>query len=367
MAHLFEHLMFAGSKNVSSFDVPLQAVGGDNNAFTNADITNYYTIVPSANVETAFWLESDRMKNLDINKRSLEVQKKVVVEEFNQRYLNQPYGDAWLKIRPIAYQKHPYRWATIGKNVEQIQSVTLTEVEDFYSRFYSPSNAILVVSGSIDYKRGRALAEKWFGDIQKKTHTEQLLTQEPVQEEYRQIQVRGRVPNEALYMVYHMPGRKEKAYYACDLLSDLLGNGKSSSLYQELVRKKEMMSSVSCYVTGNADPGLFVIEGKLKDGFSFQDIKDSISEEIEKLAKGNTRIDESLSKVKNMAESSVTFGNVELLNRSMSLAYASFLGNTGLVNEEVRHIQSVDVSDIVQQAGDVLKDDNVSVLEYHKK
>lgn len=364
-AHLFEHLMFGGSKHVENFDVPLQAVGGDNNAFTNTDITNYYITIPSANVETAFWLESDRMLSLSFDPEVLEVQRKVVIEEFKQRYLNQPYGDVWLKLRPVAYQQHPYQWATIGKEISHIENATMEDVREFFGTYYQPTNAILVVAGDITAARALELTEKWFGPIPGKQSPSGEVPVEPTQNEPRFLEITANVPSDSIYKAYHMSGRKGKSYHASDLLSDLLGRGKSSVLYNELVKKRPIFSSISAYVTGSYDPGLFVISGKPLPGVSLEDADLEIRELLEPIKQ---HIDqEDLQKVKNQAEATTVFAEVDLLNRAMGLAYAAFLGNPDLINEELDLVKSVNAADIQQAAQQILREDNCTTLYYRSK
>ena len=365
-AHLFEHLMFGGSKNIQNFDEPLQKVGGENNAFTNTDITNYYITVPSNNVETAFWLESDRMLGLSFDPKVLDVQKKVVVEEFKQRYLNQPYGDLWLKLRPLAYHVHPYRWPTIGKDVSHIEQVTMDDVKDFFSNHYRPSNAILVVSGDISEKRAITLTEKWFGEIEERNVKLDSIKEEPKQTESRQIEAYGSVPSKAIYKVFHMASRFSDEYFVQDLMSDILGRGKSSLLYQKLVKEKPIFSSISSYVTGSFDPGLMVISGKLNEGMEIEEANDAIHSTIDYLiAEGVDN--RSLEKVKNQSESTHIFSQVELLNRAMGLAFASFLGDTNLINEEPKRFREVTKDQIIRSAEEVLIPENSSTMFYLPK
>lgn len=365
-AHLFEHLMFGGSANVPNYDEPLQKVGGDNNAFTSPDITNYYITLPSENIETAFWLESDRMLSLSFDPKVLEVQRSVVIEEFKQRYLNQPYGDVWLKLRPLAYKEHPYRWATIGKEIDHIAKATMDDVKSFFKRFYVPNNAVLVVAGNIGLQDTKHLTEKWFGGIPKGEKYERKLVAEPKQTEYRFLETEASVPSDALYMAFHMPGRNSEDYYAVDLLSDVLGRGKSSVLYNELVEKNRFFNALNAYVMGSSDPGLLVINGKLNSGVSIKQGEDAVWELIEKF-KTDPISNNTLQKVKNKAESTLVFSEVELLNRAMNLAYAWTLGDPDLVNHEGRRIQAVGTKDIVRQANNILRKENASVLRYYAK
>lgn len=365
-AHLFEHLMFGGSVNIPSYDEPLQKVGGENNAFTTPDYTNYYISIPSNNLETAFWLESDRMLSLAFDPQSLEVQRKVVIEEFKQRYLDQPYGDAWLNMKPMAYKTHPYRWNTIGKEISHIEDATMEDVKSFFKKFYIPNNAILVVAGDVTTNQVKALSEKWFGSIPAGEPYQRNLPQEPGQGEERSQTVEGKVPMNAFYRAYHMPDRLDTRYHTIDMLSDILGRGKSSRLYTKLVKEKKLLNSVSASITGSIEPGLFVISGKLKEGVSFEEVDQLVDEEINVLLENGLQADE-LDKVKMQAESSHVFSEVELLNRAMSLAYYTLLGNTELVNKETDAINSVKEEALIAEAKKMLSKTNCSTLYYQKK
>ncbi|MEQ8583920.1 MAG: pitrilysin family protein [Marinoscillum sp.] len=364
-AHLFEHLMFGGSKNVKNFDEPLQAVGGDNNAFTNTDITNYYITIPSANVETAFWLESDRMLSLSFDPEVLEVQRKVVIEEFKQRYLNQPYGDVWLKLRPLAYQKHPYQWPTIGKEISHIEEATMEDVKSFFNAHYHPGNAVLVVAGDISEKKALELTNKWFGEIPGKAASNGMIEAEPPQTAPRFMVVEDNVPADAIYKTYHMPNRLGKPYHAADLLSDILGRGKSAILFNELVKKRPLFSSLSAHVTGSYDPGLLVISGRLLPGVDLKEADQAIQKHLEPMKQSMDA--ELLQKVKNQAEATTVFAEVDLLNRAMGLAYAAFLGNVNLINEELDQIKSLKAEDILESARMILREDNCTTMYYQKR
>lgn len=362
-AHLFEHLMFSGSVNIPSYDEPLQQAGGENNAFTSPDITNYYLTVPAQNIETGFWLESDRMLNLAFSEQGLEVQRKVVVEEFKQNYLNQPYGDVWLKLRPLAYQQHPYRWATIGKEVSHIENAVMDDVRAFFQKHYSPANAILVIAGNITFERAKELTEKWFGPIPGGVKYERNLPVEPRQTEARLLEVEADVPLTALYKAYHMPGRLSPEYHAADLLSDLLGRGNSSRLYNELVKEKKLFNSISAFVTGSLEPGLLMIQGKLNVGIDVQEANAAVEEIVARLRDEHVSAEE-LQKVKNQAETSIVFSEIELLNRAMNLAYGKLMGNPNFINEEAAHVQAITPEDIHRQAQEILRPDNCSTLLY---
>lgn len=364
-AHLFEHLMFGGSKNIEAFDEPLQAVGGENNAFTSTDITNYYITLPSNNLETAFWLESDRMMELSFNPKVLEIQRKVVIEEFKQRYLNQPYGDIWLKLRPLAYQVHPYQWATIGKEISHIEDATMEDVKDFFYSYYRPNNASLVVAGDVREKDVLALAHKWFGAIPPGEKLRQPLPTEPRQTEARKLDVEADVPLAALYKAYHMPGRGSQGYYTADLMGDLLGRSKSSVLYQELVKKEKLFNSLNAYISGSADPGLLMISGKVNEGVSLEEADQAVEGLVDEFKHQLT--DEKIEKVKNQAESTLLYTEVEVLNRAMNIAYGAFLGNPNLVNTEIEMTQSVTRDHMLETIPEILRKDNCSTLYYHSK
>ncbi len=365
-AHLFEHLMFGGSQNISDFDGELQKVGGESNAFTSTDFTNYYMVLPAINIETAFWLESDRMMGLSFNPDVLEVQKKVVIEEFKQRYLNQPYGDVWLKLRPLAYQNHPYKWATIGKEIAHIENANVNDVETFFKTHYVPNNAILVIAGNVVAHQMFSLAEKWFGGIPAGREIIRNIEKEPQQIGARKLIVEAKVPLKAIFRAYHMPSRLSEDYYACDLLSDILGRSHSSRLYDTLVKEKRLFNSLNAYITGSIDPGLLVISGKMNKGVSIEQAESEIEGIIEDIRK-NSVSEEELEKVKNQAESTLIFSEVELMNRALHLAYASALGDIEIINMEKKQIQKVTTEKIKQLADIILKSSNSSTLFYVPK
>ncbi|MEO7992576.1 MAG: pitrilysin family protein [Chryseolinea sp.] len=362
-AHLFEHLMFGGSVNVPNYDEPLQMVGGENNAFTNTDITNYYLTVPAANIETGFWLESDRMLSLSFDPNVLEVQRKVVIEEFKQRYLNQPYGDVWLKLRPLAYNVHPYKWATIGKEISHIENATMDDVKNFFFEHYTPNNAVLVVAGNVTHDQVKNLSEKWFGPIPAGKKSQRALPIEPSQKQKKFLEVKAKVPADAFYKSWHMPGRFDDDYYAIDLMSDMLSRGQSSRLYQQLVKEQELFTSISSFVMGTIDPGLFVISGRVKEGVDLKKAEEAVDEILEAIISKGVD-EEELQKVKNQAESSMEFEKVEVINRAMNLAFSSLSGNANLVNEEGDRINSVTIQDIKRVAGNILREENSSVMYY---
>lgn len=362
-AHLFEHLMFSGSVNIPSYDEPLQKVGGENNAFTSQDITNYYLSLPAANIETGFWLESDRMLDLAFSENGLDVQRKVVVEEFKQNYLNQPYGDVWLKLKPLAYQTHPYQWNTIGKEISHIEEAEMADVRAFFRRHYAPQNAILVVAGAVAFDEVKRLAEKWFGPIAGGERQPRQLPQEPAQTEARRTEVTAAVPLSALYKAYHMPARLDPRYHAIDLLGDLLGRGKSSRLHQRLVKELQLFNNVSASVTGALDPGLLVVSGKLNAGVALAEADRAVEAVVAELLRAEVPAEE-LQKVKNQAEAGLVFGEIELLNRALALAIGKLLGNANLVNEEPAQLQAVTPADVRAAAELVLRPENCSTLYY---
>ncbi|MFT5618442.1 MAG: zinc protease [Arenicella sp.] len=365
-AHLFEHLMFGGSKNIPNYDSPLQRVGGQNNAFTSPDITNYYVTLPTENIETAFWLESDRMMSLSFDPEVLEVQRKVVIEEFKQRYLDQPYGDVWLKLRPLAYKVHPYKWATIGKNIQHIEDVTMEDVKAFFKKFYNPSNAIMVVAGNIKTKEVQVLVEKWFAEIPKGEPYHRNLPEEPKQTEARFLEMEADVPVDILYKVYHTVDKVCPKMSATDLLSDILGRGKTSRLYSKLVRENQIFNSLDAYITGSIENGLLIIAGKPSKGVSLEKANEALEIELEAF-KNELIEEEELEKVKNQAESTLAFSEIEILNRAMALAFATLLGDTEMVNQESEKIQAVTAKEIQEIAKEVLAKENSSTLFYKAK
>ena len=364
-AHLFEHLMFGGSRHIPSYDEPLQKVGGENNAFTSSDITNYYITLPAANVETAFWLESDRMLSLSFDPNVLDVQQKVVIEEFKQRYLNQPYGDVWLKLRPLVYEQHPYRWATIGKDISHIENATLDDVRAFFYKYYLPNNAVLVVAGNVTTEQVKQLCAKWFAPIPAGEQYIRNVPKEPVQTAARHMDISAKVPLDGLYKAYHMPGRFQAGYQATDLLSDMLGRSKSSRLYQQLLRNNPLFSNVGAYLTSSDDPGLLVVQGTLNEGVSLEEA-DAAVEAVVDLFISQTVAEEELVKVKNQGEATLAFSEVELLNRAMNLAFAANAGDPELVNQEAAGIQAVTPDAVQAMARQVLRKDNCSTLYYRR-
>lgn len=365
-AHLFEHLMFGGSKNIPSYDSPLQNVGGDNNAWTSNDLTNYYLTLPAANIETGLWLESDRMLELDFSQESLDVQKKVVVEEYKQRYLNQPYGDVPLLIRPLAYKKHSYKWPTIGADIKHIEEASLEDVKAFFYAHYAPNNAIISVTGNVEPDEVFELVKKWFGDIPKRNVTKRNLIPEPPQNQMRRLTVERDVPTDMLQMVFHMCARMDSDYYAMDLLSDVLSNGSSSRLYQHLVKQKKIFTDVHAYISGDMEKGLFAFAGHISDDVSVEDAENAIWEEIDAI-KSELVGSYEFQKVKNKVESSLTFSEINFLNKAMNLAQFELMGEAEDINSEVSKYQQVTAEEIKDCANKVLIRSNCSVLCYLSK
>ena len=362
-AHLFEHLMFGGSINIPDYDTHVQNAGGENNAWTNNDITNYYITLPKQNVETGFWLESDRMLSLDFSEKSLEVQRHVVIEEFKQRNLNQPYGDVGHLVRGLAYQQHPYQWPTIGKTPSHIENATLDEVKDFFFRYYAPNNAILSVTGNISFEETVRLAEKWFGPIPRRDVKPRNLPKEPQQTEERRLVVERNVPVDALYMAFHKCDRKHPDYHTFDLMSDILCNGRSSRLIQHLVQKKQVFSSIDAYISGSIDDGLIQIGGKPAPGVSLEDAEAAIWQELE--AMKTERIDENeLEKVKNRYESEQIFNNINYLNVATNLAFFELIGKAEDINHEVEKYRAITSERIMEVSKQTFVRENCSVLYY---
>lgn len=364
-AHLFEHLMFGGSINIPDYDTPVQNAGGENNAWTNNDITNYYITLPCNNAEIGFWLESDRMLSLDFNEKSLEIQKNVVTEEFKQRNLNQPYGDVSHILREMAYKTHPYRWPTIGKEISHIMNATLEEVKDFFYSFYAPNNAILAVSGNITFEETKRLAAKWFGDIPARDIKPRELPQEEPQTEEHRVTVFRDVPVDTLYMAFHICGRRDSSYHTFDIMSDILCNGRSSRLIQRLVIEKKIFSSIDAYISGSIDSGLFHITGKPCDGVSLEEAEKAVWEELENLK--NHPVEElELEKVKNRYESEQIFSNINYLNVATNLAFFELIGKAEDINDEVRKYRSVSSEQITEMARKCFINTNSNILYYKK-
>ncbi len=365
-AHLFEHLMFGGSVNIPDYDEPLQRAGGENNAYTTNDLTNYYCQLPAENIETAFWLESDRMLSLAFSKKSLDVQRKVVCEEFKEHYINKPYGDVWHKMRELAYTVHPYRWMTIGKDLTHIENAQLNDVKEFFFKHYRPINAILVVAGNVKTEEIKRLADKWFGDIPMGEKYVRHLADEPTQQKARVLDTEADVPLNAFYKTWHMESRLEKGYYIADLITEILGGGGSSRLYQSLVKEQKLFSNIDCYHFGSVDKGLITIEGKLVKGVSMDKAEEAVNEVIEKM-QADSVSELELQKVKNKTESIIAFEDMTIMSRANSLAFYELLGDPDLMNKELDKYQQITANDILNYSKTTLDTANSSTLHYHSK
>lgn len=365
-AHLFEHLMFGGSVNIPDYDEPLQMAGGENNAYTTNDLTNYYIQLPAENIETAFWLESDRMLSLAFSEKSLEVQRKVVCEEFKEHYIDKPYGDAWFKMRELAYKKHPYQWMTIGRELSHIEEAQLADVKNFFFKHYRPNNAIMVIAGNVEQQQVKELAAKWFGNIEAGEKAVRNLPAEAQQTEARVEEVKADVPLDAFYKTWHIEGRMSAQYHAMDLLTDILGGGESSRLYQKLVKELQLFVSIQCYHFGSIDPGLLTIEGKLVKGVDIKAAEAAVEAILQDI-KDNFITPEELEKVKNKTESMMAFEDMSVLNRATSLAFYELLGDADMMNTELHKYGAVTVTDINKAAKDILTRDNSCTLYYCAK
>ena len=362
-AHLFEHLMFGGSINIPVYDEPLQVAGGENNAYTTNDLTNYYCQLPAENIETTFWLESDRMISLAFSKKSLEVQRKVVCEEFKEHYINKPYGDVWHKLRTLVYTTHPYKWMTIGASLKHVEDATLADVKAFFKKHYNPANAILTVAGNIDVAQIKALAEKWFGPIPSGEKYNRNLPVEPKQTAARTLEVKADVPLDALYKCWHIYPRTDDRYYTADLITDILSGGGSSRLYQSLVKEQQLFSNIDCYHMGSTDAGLLVIEGKLVKGTDIKKAEAAINEELKKLQAVGITVAE-LEKVKNKTESALAFEDMSVMNRASSIAMYELLGDADLMNSELAKYQAVTAENILAETRIIFDENNCSTMYY---
>ena len=365
-AHLFEHLMFGGSIHIPEYDEPLQRAGGENNAYTTNDLTNYYCSLPAENIETAFWLESDRMLSLAFSKKSLEVQRKVVCEEFKEHYINKPYGDVWFKMRELAFTTHPYKWMTIGKELSHIETATIDDVKAFFFKHYRPVNAILVVAGNVTTEQVKVLAEKWFGPIPMGEKYERNLPAEPVQTAPRKLEVTADVPLDSLVKTWHIEARLDKGYYVADLITEILGGGGSSRLYQALVKEKQLFSSLDCYHFGSIDKGLLTIEGKVVKGINIEDADKAVNEQLLKI-QAELIEDNELQKVKNKTESVIAFEDMSIMSRASSLANYELLGDANLMNTELERYQAITAEDIREYSRIIFNENNSNTLYYRSK
>jgi zinc protease len=365
-AHLFEHLMFGGSVNIPEYDTPLQMAGGENNAYTTNDITNYYVQLPKQNIETALWLESDRLLSLAFSKKSLDVQRKVVCEEFKEHYINKPYGDAWKHLRALAYKQHPYQWMTIGKELKHVEDAQLEDVKNFFFKHYRPVNAILCIAGNVSIDEVKTLANKWFGNIEAGEKYVRNLPKEPEQKAARTETLLRDVPYDALYKAWHIPARLEKGYHESDLITEIMGNGYASRLYQSLVKEQQIFSGINCYHTGSLDAGLIVVEGKVKEGKTLEAANAAVKEQINILLSNGITEDE-LQKAKNKIEAMIAFEDMSILSRANNLAFYELLGDAALINDELNQYQQVSADSLLAMAKHIFRDENENTLLYQAK
>lgn len=365
-AHLFEHLMFGGSLHIPDFETPLQMAGGENNAYTTNDLTNYYIQIPAENLETALWLESDRMLSLAFSEKSLDVQRKVVCEEFKEHYLNKPYGDVWFHLRNMAYKVHPYQWMTIGKELSHIEQASLKDVKSFFFKHYRPKNAILVVAGNVHTEQVFRMVEKWFGDIPSGEQYHRSIPAEPGQQDIRQKEVKAGVPLDAVYKCWHMSSRMDQGYYAADLITEVLGGGGSSRLYQSLVKEKQLFSNIDCYHLGTVDNGLLTIEGKLVKGVGIEDADKAIQEQLDRIVQEKIT-EKELTKVKNKTASAIAFEDMSVMSRANSLAFYELLGDAALFHSDREKYFSLDTEDILKYSRRIFDPKNSNTLHYLSK
>lgn len=364
-AHLFEHLMFGGSVNIPDFDAPLQHAGGESNAFTSNDITNYYDVLPAQNIETALWLESDRMLSLAFTPKSLETQRNVVIEEFKQRYLNQPYGDVWLKLRPLAYQVHPYQWATIGKEIKHIEDAQMEDVKAFFSKYYNPSNAILCIAGNFELDQVKTWVNKWYSDIPSGIKPARILPAEPEQTEFREQIIERNVPSDAFYYAFKMPERRSPDYYIVDILSDALGRDKSSRLYVKIQKELKLVTEIGAYITGSLDNGLLIVSGKLSPDVTFQALDEALWSVLKEIQE-NAISEIELARLKNKIKTAKAFQEQGLLNRAMNLCHFELLGDADGINQEALIYAEIEPKHIQAVAKHILNPSNCSLLKVKK-
>ncbi|HCV51529.1 MAG TPA: peptidase M16 [Saprospirales bacterium] len=364
-AHLFEHLMFGGSANIPDFDTPIQMAGGENNAFTNCDMTNFYNILPAENIETALWLESDRMMKLDFSSKSLATQQKVVIEEFKETCLNQPYGDMWHHLSDMAYKEHSYRWPTIGLVPEHIQDAKLGDVEAFFYRYYRPNNAVLVVVGNIQISDVKSQINKYFSDIPAGIELKRLLPVETKQSQFRSKIIEAAVPLPSIIMAFGMCNRLNDDYYAVDLLSDILANGRSSRFFVNIY-KKSICSTIDAFISGTFDPGLFIVEARPMPGVSIDQTREVIWNELNEIKAKGVQSEE-LEKIRNKTESSLVYSEVSILHKAMNLAYYEILGDAEMINIQSQKYQNVTAEDIKRVANEILSQEQCNEIIYLPK
>lgn len=368
-AHLFEHLMFGGTERVPDFDAVVSSLGGDNNAFTNNDYTNYYITIPVEGLSTALMLEADRMASLALNAKALEVQQRVVTEEYNQRYMNQPYGDMWLNMRPLCYKRHPYRWATIGADIRHVSEATLEDVQAFHERYYRADNAILTVAAPMRHEEMIAAVEKEWGagcvsaGCRRSMASERNYLQEEEQKEARRLVIRREVPSRAVYLAWPMCDHWGRDFRACDLVSDVLCTGSSSRIYNNVVRPGQLVSEADAYISGEAGPGLMVLSAKILPDVDVDEVADALRQEAYLLSeKGLTKNE--LEKVQNRYESTFVYSQYKAADRAMALCHYTWLGDTELVNREPEEYRKVTAEDVQRAASAVFRPEHENMLVY---
>ena len=365
-AHLFEHLMFRGTESVPEFDVPVVMASGENNAFTNNDYTDFYITLPKENLSTALWLESDRMRNLNISEEAYETEKHVVIEEFKQRYLNQPYGDESLLLRDMCYKVHPYRWSAIGISPDHIERATLDDVRAFYNLHYRPSRAILSISADLEEEYMLDMAEHYFADIEDMGGDITPVPAEPMQTEPRRMVVEREVPATNITIAFHMGDRLSRDFFLGDLASDLLAGGESSRLINRLVKERGLFSSVNAYILGSLDAGLFIIKGRLMPDTTEQEAERALWGELEELMAGNVS-DYEMEKVKNKFEANMLMGEINVMNKAMNLGFYAMIGDLDLLNSEADIYRSIDRQELMSFARRCFVERNSSTLIYRAK
>ena len=365
-AHLFEHLMFGGTKAVPDFDRVVNQLGGEANAFTNNDFTNYYLTVPATHLEEALQLEADRMRGPLFTQHALEVQRKVVTEEYNQRYINQPYGDMWLILRPLCYDVHPYRWCTIGADIRHVQEAPLEEVEAFFHRYYNPNNALMAIAGNIHAEKTLKLVERLFGSIANHSEIPVNLDdtlQEPEPIEARRQTIYRNVPTAAITKAYLMSDRLNADFYCYDLISDVLSNGQSSRFYNDLVKRQGLFSEVNAYITGDVDKGLFVCNARLCEGINVEVAEAAIDDALQQMVEEAVPQHE-LQKVVNKYESTFAFSQYKAADRAQSLCYYHMLGHIEWVNSEPSNYYPIRPEDLQRVAAKCFQSHRSRTLVY---
>ena len=377
MAHLFEHFMFTGSRNIADFDAQLQRVGAINNAYTTQDITHYYITLPAVNIEHALWLESDRMLELAFQQEKLDIQKHVVIEEFKENFLNRPYGDMWMLYNQFYFQKHPYQWLPIGKEISHIEKVTMDNMKAFFYTFYRPNNAVLTISGNVKFEEIVPLVEKWFGAIPAgpvssvetrhgtslQDTREKQFPQEDPPTQHRLFEVHRKVPADMLFKGWPTCGRLDSDFYAYDMLSDLFGSGQSSYLYKKFVMEEAVFTDISAYITGTLDPGIFIIGGRPAEGVSIEEADQKLNDFLYQLPE-NCISAHDLQKVKNRVESIILQNDIKIEDRSSSLAVAESFSCAEDFNDETNRYFAVTEEQINTLCHNIFRQEQEATMFY---